>query len=106
MNEEANPVEHRIGLEKVLDAMETFIKSPALEFYKNARLFEIASIKEAIVTIDPVDRKDEIESFKMRGELRTTEEFLTFFEDTVASLKDRIATLRETEQPSNNSTQT
>lgn len=92
--------EKRQELQKVLIAWEAFMVSPAYPFYVKARLTEIEEIKSQIISIDPVERKDEIELFKMRGDLRTTEEFLTTFEDVAAKLKDRIDELVSTENQS------
>lgn len=100
--DEVDGLAKRLELQKVLSAWEAFMQSVAYPYYVKARQDEIDQLKMQIVTIDPVDRKDEIELFKMRGDLRTTEEFLQLFEETAASLRDRIDTLVEAEQPSSN----
>lgn len=99
-------VEKRQELQKVLAAWETFISSPGYPYYIGAREAEIEIKRDELISIDPIDRKDEIEAYKMRGDLRTTEEFLTLFEETVANLKNRIEQMLETEQQSGNNKKT
>lgn len=94
------PVEERMRLEVVEKDIADFVKTAAFAEYRRSREKEIADLRDSIVSMDPLTREDEIESLKMRGDLRTTEQFLTLFEDTAASLKHRIAQLREREQPS------
>lgn len=104
--QEDGPVRRRQDLEKVLAAMTAFIDSPAYVYYVEARRAEIEGKKAEIVSIDPVDRESEIEALKMRGDLRTTQEFLTYFEDTVVNLGERIELLLELEQPNDSNTNT
>jgi len=101
-DEQNNPVDARVKLQEVEKAWTAFIVSPAYGYYVSARQQEIEQLRFDIVNIDPVERKDEIESYKMRGDLRTTEEFLTLFEETAASLRDRINQLIGREQQSSN----
>lgn len=102
--QEEGVVTIRQNLQSVLAAFTTFIDGPGYVHYVNARKVEIAQKKADIVSIDPVDRPAEIESYKMRGDLRTTEEFLTLFEDVVVNLGERIEQLLLLEQPNDNST--
>lgn len=102
--QEEGSVTIRQNLEEVLKAVSDFINGPAYIYYVNARKTEIAQKRADIVSIDPIDRVAEIECFKMRGDLRTTEEFLTLFEDMVVNLGDRIEQLLDLEQPTDHST--
>lgn len=92
-------IEQRLRLQNVRIAFQTFIASVGYDYYVKGRSMEISNTEELILMVDPEDRKTEIESFKLRGDLRTTREYLTLFEDTISRLDDRIAELQEAEQP-------
>lgn len=92
-------VERRIRLQSVLLAWDTFMASLAYPFYVAAQEEEVELTKQAVVGMDPVDRVTEIESLKLRGDLRTEEQFVTYFEDVAARLKTEIEELLESEQP-------
>lgn len=102
MSDEESSIEKRLRLQKVLVAWDSFIASEAYRFFKEAQILEAEGTRQAIVMLDPVDRVGEIESYKLRGDLRTEEAFISYFEDTAARLKDRIEELLEAEQPSSN----
>lgn len=102
MIEEQQPedsVELRFRLEKLRDQYLAFLSTEAHDHFVRSRKAEVIEIANAIVALDPMDRRDEIESFKMRGDMRTTEEFVTLFEDTLRSLDERIQQLLDAEQP-------
>lgn len=101
-----NPIEKRIRLQTVLVAWETFIKSPAYPYFVSAQEEEAAGTRQAIVLLDPVDRASELESMKLRGDLRTEEQFITYFEDTATRLRDYVDQLIEAEQPSSKKQET
>lgn len=105
MTEEA-PVERRIRLQAVLLAWQAFLSSPAYPFFKNAQEEEVRLTQQAIVMLDPVDRVTEIESLKLRGDLRTEEQFVNYFEDTATRLQTTIDDLVEAEQPSSEKQET
>lgn len=100
------PIEKRQRLELVLKDFETFLASDGHKYYVAARQQEIEQKSRDIVHLDPVTREDEIESIKMRGDLRTSEEFENLFQDTVARLKAKIESLLELEQPSDSKDET
>ena len=75
---------------KHLEALEKFIESPAHAGFVTARNRDIEMLKEAILTVEPIDRESEIEGFKLRGELRYAEQMVETFEDARVSLKERI----------------
>lgn len=96
---EEQSVELRQYLQKILVGYETFLSHDAHSHYVKMREIEVLGKQDDIVKMDPVDRATEIEGFKMRGDLRTTQEFQILFEETTTSLKDRIQQLLEKEQP-------
>ena len=102
IDEEDISVETRIKLQTVLTETQAFLSSSAYAFYVEARLREIEILRDNIISLDPKSREDEIESFKMRGELRLQQEFVSLFEDVAVSLADRIEQLLEAEQPNSN----
>lgn len=107
MNDEDEPtqnVELRVRLQGFLAEYQAFMQTGAFGHYVRSRQAEVDQTRMDIVTIDPDDRKSEIESYKMRGDLRTTIEFVTLFEETTASLANRIEQLLELEQPSGEQT--
>ena len=82
---------------KHLEALETFLASPAHIGFVTAREHDIRMLKDAILMVDPVDKATEIEGFKLRGELRFAEQMVNTFEDARVSLKDRIDEMAERE---------
>jgi hypothetical protein len=82
---------------KHLEALESFIKSPAHRGFVAAREYDIKSLKESILIVEPVDRETEIEGFKLRGELRYAEQMVKTFEDARVTLKDQIDEMVELE---------
>lgn len=103
------PVERRVRYERVLAAIEAFIASDGYAWWKTSRQNDISVTEGAIIAMDPIERKDEIEGFKLRGDLRTTQDFLTIFEDTASSLRKQIDELVESEKqtgPANTTNET
>lgn len=82
---------------KHLEALETFLASPAHIGFVLAREHDIRELKDAILMVEPTDRISEIEGFKLRGELRFAEQMVKTFEDARVSLKDRIDEMAERE---------
>lgn len=80
---------------KHLVALEAFVDSAAHKGFIAAREYDIRTIKDAILMVDPVDRSDEIEGFKLRGELRYAEQMVKTFEDALVNLKVRVDELVE-----------
>lgn len=78
-----------------LESLEMFLKSPAHKGFVAAMNYDIAATRDAIIAVDPRNREDEIECFKLRGELRALEARVTMFEDARVTLKDRIDELVE-----------
>lgn len=99
LDDEEVGAERRIKLQAVLMAYKAFLESPGYAYYVSSRKLELTNLESAVVELDPIDRKDEIESFKLRGDIRTTREFIPLFEDTVSRLEDRIEAMLEAEQP-------
>lgn len=98
-NLDAPGIENRLKLQQVLVAFEAFMASPGYDYYVRGRRMECRNLESDIVNLEPIDRKDEIESFKLRGDLRTTLEFINLFDGTVSHIKDRIEAMLEAEQP-------
>lgn len=82
---------------KHLEALETFLASPAHIGFVAAREHDIRELKDAILMVEPEDRRSEIDGFKLRGELRYAEQMVKTFEDARVSLKDRIDEMVERE---------
>jgi len=82
---------------KHLVALEAFIASPAHAGFVTAREYDVKTLHDAILMVEPEDRKTEIEGFKLRGELRYAETMVKTFEDARVSLKARIDELVELE---------
>ena len=80
-----------------LESLETFLRSPAHKGFVASVKFDIGQTENAIVMNDPLTRADEIENFKLRGELRCLQQMLTTFEDARVTLKDRINEIVERE---------
>lgn len=100
MDDAAEPsVERRIRLQAIVAEYAAFMRTRAFTHYVSGREAEVENLRAEIVDFEPTDRKSEIESYKLRGDLRTTREFLSLFEDTVASLNDTIDMLVASEQP-------
>lgn len=83
--------------QKHLEALETFLSSPAHIGFVAAREHDIRLLKDTILMVEPIDRETEIEGFKLRGELRYAEQMVKTFEDARVSLKDRIDEIVERE---------
>jgi len=100
MNEDETPsVERRQRLQKIREQYQAFLATEAYTHYVVGREAEVENLRAEIVDFEPMDRRGEIESYKLRGDLRTTHEFISLFEDTVTSLNDVIEQLLEAEQP-------
>lgn len=83
-----------------LGELELFLKSLVYRGWQVARIIQLRKIEEDIVDIDPVDRKTEIENFKLRGERRLLQDLENQFEDTRETLKSRLDEIEELLQPS------
>jgi hypothetical protein len=94
------PGEELINAKAHLQALEAFLESRAHTGYVEARKEELKQVQDSILSVDPVDRTDEIEHFKLRGEMRVLEELITTFEVAAEGLRDRIADLEEEEEGS------
>ena len=91
------PSEELINAKANLAALEAFLGSRAYVGFVEARKEELRQVRETILSVDPVDRTDEIEHFKLRGEMRVLEDMLTVFESAAEELKDRIEDLEQEE---------
>ena len=89
----AEAVEELSSKRKHLADLEVFIASSVHTNYVVGRRHERALLERVIVDLDPVDRKTEIESYKLRGELRCVETSVTLFEDARDTLKKRVEEL-------------
>ena len=85
------------AMEKHLESLDAFLASPAFVGYQAAVTKEIKDTEDAIIMVDPIDRATEIESYKLRGELRCLNSRIKLFEDARVTLKNRIDLLAETE---------
>lgn len=97
MTDEIDLIAERQAKQRHLESLESFLGSPAHLGFVAARRSEIKSTEEAIVLLDPIERKDEIEGLKLRGELRLLIELVETFEDARVALKARIEELLERE---------
>lgn len=82
-----------------LGELELFLKSLVYRGWQTARTTQLRRIEDDIVDIDPVDRKTEIENFKLRGERRLLQDLENQFEDTRETLKSRLDEIEELLQP-------
>jgi hypothetical protein len=85
--------EEMMRLKKHKDALEAFMKGPAHAGYVEARKEELRLVKETIIDIDPMRREDEIEQYKLRGEMRVLQGLIGVFEDALEEVNDRIEDL-------------
>ena len=69
------------------------MKGPAHAGYVEARKEELRLVKETILDIDPMRREDEIEQYKLRGEMRVLQGLVGVFEDALEEVNDRIEDL-------------
>lgn len=100
IDEDEGPITKRQRLQAILAAYKAFVSSPGYGSFQKT-FEEDALLKERdIVDLDPVDRASEIESFKLRGDLRTLQGQIDFFEDAVATLEDEIQQMLSQENPS------
>jgi hypothetical protein len=90
--------EELIRYKEELAALEAFRQSKAYPSYLASRRQELKDIEEEILMSDPVDRSDEIEQFKLRGERRLIEQMMNYFDRAIADVKDSIAELEDQEQ--------
>lgn len=101
MNEELeSSVDRRVRLQKVEAQWLAFMQTEAYQYFLTAQQTEVELTQQAIVMLDPIDRQDEIESYKLRGDLRTEQAFVNYFQDTATRLGDAIEELLEAEKPS------
>lgn len=82
--------EEMMKLRKHRDALEAFMKGPAHAGYIAAREMELRLVKETILELDPLRREDEIEQYKLRGEMRVLQGLVNVFEDALEEVKDRM----------------
>jgi hypothetical protein len=54
-------------------------------------------IREAILDLDPIERAEEIEGYKLRGEMRLLEQLVNNFPTALEDLRDRISDLEDEE---------
>jgi predicted nuclease with TOPRIM domain len=94
------PSEELVNAKAHLQALDAFLGSRAYVGFTEARREELKQVQDSILNVDPIDRQDEIEHFKLRGEMRVLEEMLTTFEGAAEELRDRIADLEEEEEGS------
>lgn len=95
---EDDPVSYRLEQQKHLAELEAFLAGRVYKYYVLAREVEIKATEFAIIVTDPVNRETEIESFKLRGELRNLEAMKIVFEDARVDLKARIEEMLEKEK--------
>lgn len=76
-------------------ALVEFIEGPAHAGYVEARKRELFDVREAILGLDPIDRKDEIEQYKLRGEMRVLENLVDNFPNALEDLRERISDLED-----------
>src|SRR5258705_10229826 len=89
--------EELIRLKEHLVSLEVFIDSPAHVGFLAARQEEIRQIEDTLRDVDRVDRGDEIEQYKFRGERRCLKSMVTVFSDAAEELRDRISDLEDEE---------
>lgn len=76
-------------------ALVAFLDGPAHAGFVAARNEELRLVKETILALDPVKREEEIEHYKLRGEMRVLEGLLECFPDALEELRDRISDLED-----------
>jgi hypothetical protein len=76
-------------------ALVEFIEGPAHAGYVEARKRELLDVREAILGMDPVRREDEIEQYKLRGEMRVLENLIENFPNALEDLRERISDLED-----------
>lgn len=91
----ANLSEERADHVKHLEELELFLGSRVHRGFVAARKRELFEVEQAIVSEEPIDRKTEIESFKLRGDRRTLLSLISTFEDVRENLKQRIVAIDE-----------
>ena len=94
-----NLLAERDRLRKHLDELEPFLRGEVYKGWQSARNESLRQTELDIVTFDPVDRKTEIESFKLRGKRELLLDLATQFEDTRETLKSRLDEIEELLQP-------
>lgn len=82
-----------------LEALETFLAGPVYRGWQAARAEQQRQVEEALLELDPTDRKSEIESYKLRGERRLLQDLQNQFEDVRETLKSRLDEIEELLQP-------
>lgn len=78
-----------------LAELDAFLESLVFKGWETARLTRLTETRDDIIDLVPVDRKSEIESYKLRGRLELMEELATFFQDSRETLKQRLDEIEE-----------
>jgi hypothetical protein len=78
-------------------ALVAFVNGPAHAGFVEARKLELGMVKQAILDLDPTERKDEIEQYKLRGEMRVLENLVDSFPWALEELRNRISDLEDEE---------
>lgn len=79
-----------ITLKRKLVELNTFLGSWMHEAFVSGLTLDVQIKEREIVEVEPADRKSEIESYKLRGDLRTIQSFFTLFEEARDNLEDRL----------------
>lgn len=97
MNQEL--ISEKSAIQKHLAELVPFLASTVFQNWQVARAERQRQTEETILNFDPVDRKDEIEILKLRGELRLLQDLETQFEDTRKSLEERLEEIENLLKP-------
>jgi len=85
--------EELIRKRKLRDAFEAFIAGPVHGNYQAGCRAELQELEVQILDLDPVTREQEIEMFKLRGELRRVQTMIEVFANSLEDLKREIDVL-------------
>lgn len=88
MNQEL--VTEKTAIKGYLEELVPFLQGRVHFGWQKARASRQTELEQTILQFDPIDRKDEIEVLKLRGELRLLQDLENQFEDTRKSLEERL----------------
>lgn len=83
-------ITEKSAIQKHLTELVSFLSGDVFKNWQKARASRLAETDQTILEFDPVDRKDELEVLKLRGERRLLIDLENQFEDTRKSLEDRL----------------
>lgn len=87
---ENDEIDAEFVLKRKLKEVNEFMDSWIYRAYISGIDLDIAIKRQEIVDFEPTDRPSEIESYKLRGELRVLPDFKTIFEEARDNLANKI----------------